>query len=465
MSSRTSRRALLRGAFGLATTVAITPILAACGGTATPAAPSKPAEAPAKAPDKPAAAPTTAAATGAGAAASKSASGAEIVYLNQSRGQAKAMGMLAEQYTQKTGVKVTIDSPGPIDYPKKLQAASQANTMPDAYYAIGAADMAPYYKAGFAVDLAPELDKGWNKNFQPSVLELAKWRENNALGVKPGIYQAHWEANTYAMLYNPAHFEKAKLDPQKPATTTTEWLTGLTALKSANIGPFAIAFDFIYILVQAYVSNWLTDEEIDATQAGRSPWQNDAYKQAVQLFADLRDGGLIFNNSLNASNPDIEKSFFNVQELASFYTGSFSVPVQVTTAPEFTAYLAAGMPKAADSKLEPRPIGAGGKNGVVNAKGPNVEESLKFVRWATEKEQEEMMAETVPLVPANPQVDQAKIQPQLQLFARQSSSIQLVTTPRTGPVNEAFTKGVQSLLLKEMTVDQVLAEVDKAQKG
>src|SRR5688572_27852217 len=118
MSSRTSRRALLRGAFGLATTVAITPILAACGGTATPAAPSKPAEAPAKAPDKPAAAPTTAAATGAGAAASKSASGAEIVYLNQSRGQAKAMGMLAEQYTQKTGVKVTIDSPGPIDYPK-----------------------------------------------------------------------------------------------------------------------------------------------------------------------------------------------------------------------------------------------------------------------------------------------------------------------------------------------------------
>ncbi len=462
MTSKTSRRTLLRGAFGVAATLGMSPILAACGGgTASAPAPSKPAES-----TKPADAAKPAATSAAAAPAAKSgAAPAEIVYLNQSRGQAKAMGVLAEKYTQQTGVPVTIDSPGPIDYPKKLQAASQANTMPDAYYAIGAADMAPYYKAGFALELTPELDKGWSKNFQPSVLELAKWRDNNPLGVKPGIYQAHWEANTYAMLYNPAMFEKAKLDPQKPPATTTEWLSALNALKGAGVGPFALAGDFIPIVVQAYASGWLTDEEIDATQAGRSPWQADAYKRAVQLFVDLRDGGLVFNNSLNATNPDIEKSFFNVRELAMFYTGSFSVPVQVTTAPDFTAYLASGLPRSPDAKLEPRPIGAGGKNGVVNAKGGNVEESLKFVRWATEKEQNELMAETVPMVPANPQADPAKIQPQLQLFARQSTSIQLVTTPRLGPVNEAFIKGVQALLLKEKTVDQVLEDVDKAQKG
>ena len=40
-----------------------------------------------------------------------------------------------------------------------------------------------------------------------------------------------------------------------------------------------------------------------------------------------------------------------------------------------------------------------------------------------------------------------------------------MTTPRTGPVNEAFIKGVQGLLLKEKTVDQVLEDVAQAQKG
>ena len=48
--------------------------------------------------------------------------------------------------------------------------------MPDIYYAIGAADMAPYYKAGWALNLKPELDKGWNKNFAPGLLDFVEWR-------------------------------------------------------------------------------------------------------------------------------------------------------------------------------------------------------------------------------------------------------------------------------------------------
>ena len=40
----------------------------------------------------------------------------ELTVLNQSRGQEAALNQLAEQYTEETGVKVTIDSPGPADY-------------------------------------------------------------------------------------------------------------------------------------------------------------------------------------------------------------------------------------------------------------------------------------------------------------------------------------------------------------
>lgn len=194
--------------FGLATAVAAAQIVAACGQQASPAAPAAPAKtdsASSKPADtKPAgdAKPTTAA-----PAAPAKAGGAELVYLNQSRGQAKAMETLAERYTQQSGVKVTIDSPGPTDYPKKLQASSQAGNMPDAFYQIAASDMAPYYKAGWALNLKPELDKGWNKNFTPGILDFNEYKEGNPLGVPPGIYAAPWELNTYGILYNSALFE------------------------------------------------------------------------------------------------------------------------------------------------------------------------------------------------------------------------------------------------------------------
>ena len=124
-----SRRQVVRRGIGMLVAAAVAPIVAACGGSA-PAPTSAPAKAETKpAADKPAAAGSTPAAA---AAPAKAATGAEIVYLNQSRGQFKAMTTLAEKYTSEKGVKITIDSPGPVDYPKKLQAASQASSSPDA---------------------------------------------------------------------------------------------------------------------------------------------------------------------------------------------------------------------------------------------------------------------------------------------------------------------------------------------
>ena len=464
-----SRRQVVRFGFGLIAAAGIAPIAAACGGSApaptsapTAAAGAKPAETKPAAADKPAATGSTPAAAGAPA---KAATGVEIVYLNQSRGQLKAMTTLAEKYTADKGVKVTIDSPGPVDYPKKLQAASQAGNMPDTYYAIGAADMAPYYKAGLALNLKPELEKGWKKNFQPVILDLLEWKEGNALGVPAGIYHAPWEAISFGVLYNPALYEKAKLDPKKTPTTTQELMDALKAFKAAGIGAFAVADTNIPELIQNYASNYLTDQEIDATHAGKSPWKSDAYKKAVQLFADMRDAGAIFNNSLNANNPDLEKSFFNVNELGNFYTGVYSIPVQVTTAPSFTAYSAFAVPKAPDAKNDVRSHGGPGKNGVVNPKSKVVDEGLKYVQWLTEKEQAAVFMEVVPLVSPNPAADTTKIAPQLKVFSQQLEKLQKVSTPRTGPVNEALFKGVQSLLLKEKTVDQVLDDTDKAQKG
>jgi raffinose/stachyose/melibiose transport system substrate-binding protein len=474
--SRLSRRHLLGQALGVAALPALASLVAACG-QSTPAAPAaktdtgaakpadaKPADAKpvdAKPADSKPAAPVAA---GAPAAPAKAGS-AELVYLNQSRGQLKAMEALAQRYGEQTGTKVTIDSPGPTDYPQKLQAAANAGNMPDAYYAIGAADMAPYYKAGWALNLKPELDKGWNKNWAPGLLDFVELLPDNPAGIPPGIYSAAWEVNTYGTLFNPAHFQKAGLDPKKAPETTTELLEMAKKLKVANIGPFVVPFGYIPVFTESLASNWLKDDEIDAARAGKGSYRADAWKNALQYFVDLRDAGVIFNNTLNQAAPDNEKSFFNVQEVAMFWTSVVSVPVQVTTAPEFTAYSAFPLPKMPNGTMPPRTAGGTGKNGVVNAKGKSVDESLKYIKWLTEKEQEQTFMEMVPLVPTNPAaLDPSKISPQISTFAGLIDKVYKTRTPIKGPLVEAFVKGVQSMLLKEKTVDQVLDDLDKAQK-
>ena len=63
--------------------------------------------------------------------------------------------------------------------------------------------------------------------------------------------------------------------------------------------------------------------------------------------------------------------------------------------------------------------------------------------------------EMVPLVPTNPAaLDPAKISPQLSTFAGLIDRVHKVRPRVKGPLVEAFIKGVQSMLLKEKTVDR-----------
>lgn len=393
--------------------------------------------------------------------------GPDLVLLNPSRGMAKALGAMTEKYAKDRGIKVTVDTPGPVDYPKKLLAASQTNTMPDIFHGGGSSAMAPYYKAGWALPLKPELDKGWKQNFAPVALDLVEWRAGNPFGVAPGIYYVPLELGSFGLLYNPAHLEKAKLDPKRLPTTVPQLVEALTAIKGAGIGPLTTSVDAIPILIQSHVSNWLTDDEIDATHAGRRPWAGPAYEKALQLFVDLRDGNLLLNNSINGPWAEMEKSFYNVREVAMIYDGAWSIGVQRATAPEFTAYGSLRLPKAADARHDQRSVGNADRNFAVNAKGKHVEESLAFVKWLSDKEQAQFFLETVPILPTNPAAlaDPSKVPPQFNAFAAQAAGAQRVSTPRAQRVDEALTKGVQALLLKQKTVAQILEDADRAQKG
>lgn len=71
----------------------------------------------------------------------------------------------------------------------------------------------------------------------------------------------------------------------------------------------------------------------------------------------------------------------------------------------------------------------------------------------------------VPLIPSARAVSDKSIPKQLAGIAADISHYQLVQNQILEQVNTALQKGTQALVLKERTVDQVLGDLDAAQKS
>lgn len=382
----------------------------------------------------------------------------ELTFLNQSRGQEAALTQLAEQYTEETGVTVTIDSPGPADYLPKLQARAQSGDMPDIYSSFSATDMAPFYKAGWAMDLTGELEAGWSEDFSPEVIEMSTFEEGNNLDVPAGIYSVHWETQTYGMMVNPALTEMTADDA--PAT--------IEDFIDANEGDgnFSVAASLTPQLMQGLASNWLTDEEIAATFNGEESWDSEGWRNAFQFLVDAKESGVIANGTLPGGqddNPSVETAFFT-QTLGSAFDASPGVSVGFRTNPEFTDYFSIGILGAEDAPLEPRSPGIPGKGAVINPKGEHPEAALDFVKWLTEPEQQQVFAEVGLILPSNPELlASGDVPEQLGGFAAGVESLQVMSTTFTTDVKTAIVAEAQRLVLGETTVDDALAAIQAAQ--
>ncbi|MHA7986291.1 ABC transporter substrate-binding protein [Rathayibacter sp. CAU 1779] len=388
-----------------------------------------------------------------------------LTFLNQSRGQEAALTYLAKEYTKKTGVKISIDSPGPADYVPKLQALAQSKQMPDIYSAFDPTTMAPFYKAGWAMDLTSELKKdGWSKDFSPQVIKLSTFEKGNNLGVKPGIYTVHWETQAYGLLADPKDSGISATDLPK---TTDQLIDQLAASNKAGKGGFSIAASETPRFVQYVASNYLTDKQISDTFAGTYKWTSSGWKKAFQLLADLRDAGAIQNNALPGGqndNPTEETNFFTKHSVASIFDASPGVAVAHATSPDYTSFISIPLPKAPGAKYTPRTPGVTGKGAVINPRGKHVQAALDFVKWLTAAPQQKVFADQAYIIPTNPQLlASGKLAAPLQGFASSIKNMQVLPNNPTAQVTDAITRDSQQLVLGKMTVDQVVADVQTAQ--
>ncbi|MGO4587597.1 ABC transporter substrate-binding protein [Paenarthrobacter sp. 2TAF44] len=402
---------------------------------------------------------------GGSTSASGDSSGAvELTFLNQSRGQEAALNQLAEQYSKEKGIKITVDSPGPTDYLPKLQAKAQSKSMPDIYSSFNATDMAPFYKAGWAMNLESELQGDWGKNFSPAVIKMSTFADGNNLGVPSGIYTAHWETQTYGLLLDTA---ATGIDPKALPKTSSELISKLAAASKNGQGTFSVAASLTPQLIQGFASNWLTDEEISATFDGKASWKSDGWRNAFQLLVDLKKAGVIANGSLTGGqndNPTVEASFFSKHEVGAIFDASPGVSVGFKTAPDYNSFISLTVPPAANGKLAPRSPGLPGKGAVINPKGKHPKEALEFVKWLTAPAQQKVFAEVGHIMPSNPELlASGTLSPQLSGFGAGVKDMQVLPNTIKTNVNTAIIRDAQGLVLGELTIDQVLDDLQAAQ--
>jgi ABC-type glycerol-3-phosphate transport system substrate-binding protein len=402
-------------------------------------------------------------ACGSGGEASTDAGGpVEIVFLNQSRGQEEVLTQLAGEYSEANGITITIDTPGPADFAAKLQSKAQSNSMPDIYSAVDEG-MAPYYKAGWAMDLTEELEGEWGDSFTPLALALTTFAEDNNQDVPPGIYSVHWDVNALGLFVDPA---STGIDPSAPPSTMDELIETLSTA-SPDSGLFSVAASVAPNLIKSYASNYMTDEEIEATVAGQAPWETAEWEKTFHLFEQLRDGGVIASNSIPGGtddNPNVEKSFFNVRDLGVIFNGSGAVAVARSTAPDFSDYAVLPVPAAEDGTHDPRGVARVGKGAAVNPKGSHPEESLAFLKWLSEPEQQQVFAEMAGFTPTSRElIESGEVAPQLTELVGSLADAQEVPSTFTTDVRSAIGRAVQSIVLGEQTVEEALSDVQAAQ--
>src|SRR6478735_3819234 len=350
-----------------------------------------------------------------------------LTFLNQSRGQEAVLNELAKKYGEDTGVTVTIDTPGPVDYLPKLQADAQSKNMPDIYSSFNPVSMAPFYKAGWALDLSTELKGDWSKNFTPEVIKLATFAKGNNLGVKPGIYSVHWENQAYGLISDSAN---SGLDVAKPPKTVSDLIKQLASSNKDPNGGFSVAASLTPQFVQYLASNWLSHKQINDTFAGDYKWTSDGWSKAFQVIADLKKAGAIQGDAIPGGqndNPTVETNFFTKHSVGTIFDASPGVSVAHKTAPDYTSFFSMSLPKASDAKYSPRSPGVPGKGAVINPRGEHVQASLAFVKWLTEPAQQEVFAKEAYIIPTSPSLlKSAKLPDTLTGFAEGTKNQQVI---------------------------------------
>ena len=372
---------------------------------------------------------------------------------------------LAKRYEAQTGIKVNFDLFAPSDtYSQKVRAAAQGDNLPDIFGILGEKrDFAAFVKAGHILELTPYMDangSAWKNSFYALALAVNEFTDGNGYGVRPVIYGVPLDIMAIEMVYNKALFRTLGLNPDNPPQTFAELLETARLIKQANMQGLVSGWGEAWMIncfANNYAFNIMGQDKVMATIKGEVPYTDPDWIRVLSLFKEMQDSGLLASGLVNMVNKTAEQLFANQKAVFAF-NGSWCVNVYKGMNPQLD--YATFLPPMASTQYPMAIWGGAGSSFMVNARSPKREEAVKFLIWLTDKNQQDYLAEATNNLPANKQ-SASSIPESNAMFAR---GLDRATHPNAWYISEfptvieAFSKGIQSIILGEKTPEQVAAE-------
>ena len=379
---------------------------------------------------------------------------------------------LAKKYEAETGVRVKFDLYAPSEsYSQKVKAAAQTNTLPDVFGILGESrDLASFIKSGFVADLSDALAKdvtgSWRDRLFEKAFEVNQFKAGNSYGVTPGVYGIPLDMTTIQFVYNKDLFAKAGLDPEAPPRTWQDFMVAARALEEAGIQPLVSGFGEIWML-DALSSNWamniMGEEKFFDTYRGKVKYTDPDWVQVLSLFKEMTDEGVIVPGAVTMVNKTAEQTFANGRAAMAF-NGSWCVNVYKGMNP--TLNYGAFLPPQVSASRTIKIWGGAGSSFMVNNRSARKDQATAFLKWLAEADQQSFLANATNNLPAN----RKSLKDLSPILAQFADDIDNTTHPNVYPVHEdhrvleAWSKGIQSILIGEKTPEQVAQEVQTAKE-
>jgi ABC-type glycerol-3-phosphate transport system substrate-binding protein len=375
---------------------------------------------------------------------------------------------LAQRYKQETGVEVSVRLFAPSDsYAQMIIAAAQANVLPDIYGILNTKFIvADFIKAGLVVDLTQDMnanDRAWANSLVGKALTDKLFEVGNIYGVKMGIYGVPIDVTNEQILYNKRLLAKAGI--MTPPRTYDEFIKDAQLLNRVGITPFVSGWGELWLLdcfASNYAFNIMGEDKIFATYRGEVKYTDPDWIKVLSVFADLRDKGVFMDGIVTKGNKYAEQDFA-LERAAFAFNGSWCVNVYHDMNPNLD-YGVMSLPPV--STAFPLKIwGGAGSSFVVNAKSPNKDKAIAFLKWLTAKQQQVLLARETNNLPSNKEALKEVLSVVSPVLGEFSKGMGQSTHPTIWPVNEdpvvieAFDKGLQAIIIGEKTPQQVAWDV------
>ncbi|MBV9080735.1 MAG: extracellular solute-binding protein [Elusimicrobia bacterium] len=381
----------------------------------------------------------------------------------------EALQQLAQKYKQQTGVSVQFQLYAPSDvYQQKVRVGAQTSSLPDIFGILGdARDVAEFVEAGHVENLTSQLGDGpgsWKDSFYAEALNTTYFRPGNSYNVKEGYYGIPIDVTTIPMIYNKKLFAKAGLNPDTPPATWAQFLEAGKKLKAAGVTGFTSGWGeswLIYSLATDLAYNVMGEEKMIKTFKGEVPYTDPQWLEVFKAFDQMRLAGFADPSLVTLGNKSAEQAFSSERSGITF-NGSWAVNVYAGMNPSLE--YAPFRPPSLGGKYPQTVWGGAGSVFMVNGKSSNKEAAVAFLKWLSAKEQAAFLATATKNLPAVKDVG-GDLPPVLKQFAdmmKDSIHPNRFEVDEDPKVQEALNKGIQSILIGEMTPEQAAAETQKA---